>query len=38
MLVSATVAEDRSGNERAVKILKGSAFLKHGLKPGGCPV
>jgi hypothetical protein len=37
MLVSATVAADRSGNERAVKICKGSAYLKRGLKPSGCP-
>jgi hypothetical protein len=38
MLVSATVAADRSGNERAVKISKGSTFFKRGLKPGGCPI
>ncbi len=37
MLVSATVAADRSGNERAVKISKTSGILKRGLKPGGCP-
>jgi hypothetical protein len=38
MLMSATVAADRSGNERAVKISKGSAFLKRGLKPNSCPI
>ena len=37
MLVPATVAADRSGNARAVKNYKGSAYLKRGLKPNGCP-
>ena len=37
MLISASVAADRSGNERAVKRCKESAMLKRGLKPNGCP-
>ena len=35
---SASVATDRSANERAVKLSKRSGFLKHGLKNNGNPV
>ena len=38
MLVSASVAADRSGNERAVKLAKKSGLLKRGLKPSACPM
>lgn len=37
MLLSASVAADRSGNERGVKRCKESAMLKRGLKPNDCP-
>ena len=36
-LISASVAADRSGNERAVNQSKRSGLLKRGLKPNGCP-
>ena len=35
---SASIATDRSANERAVKICKMSSFLKRGLKNNGDPV
>ena len=31
-LQSASIASDRSGNERAVKICKSSSYLKNGIK------
>ena len=37
MLFSASVAADRSGNERAVRRAKLSSTLKRGLKPNGNP-
>jgi hypothetical protein len=37
MLESASVAADRSGNERAVKNSKASGFIKRGLKPNASP-
>jgi hypothetical protein len=37
MLVSASIAADRSGNERAVKRCKEAGYLKRGLKANGCP-
>ena len=37
MLVSATVAADRSGNERAVRYAKLLGFIQRGLKPRTCP-
>ena len=36
-LVSASVASDRSGNERAVNMAKKSGYIKRGLTAGGCP-
>ena len=36
-LVSASIAADRSGNERAVRLVKLSGFLRRGLHPRGCP-
>lgn len=36
-LISATVAADRSGNERAVRYAKVSGFIQRGLKPNACP-
>jgi hypothetical protein len=38
MLMSATIAADRLGNERAVKRCKESGYLKKGLRPGSCPI
>ena len=38
MLVAASVAADRSGNERAVKLAKKSGLLKRGLKPRASPI
>lgn len=38
MLLTASVAADRSGNERAVHRCKFSGMLKRGLKPHSCPV
>jgi hypothetical protein len=38
VLVSASVAADRSGNERAVNLTKACGILKRGLKPNACPV
>lgn len=37
MLVSATVAADRSGNERAVKRCKMAGYVKKGLHQSQCP-
>ena len=37
-LLSATVASDRSGNERAVRIMKQSHYVVKGLRPGANPV
>ena len=37
MLVSATVATDRSGNERAVKYCKMAGWLRKGLHQRACP-
>jgi hypothetical protein len=36
-VVSASVASDRSGNERAVNICKQSGYIKRGLTPHGNP-
>ena len=36
-IVSASIAADRSGNERAVNLAKKSGYIKTGLTPGGCP-
>jgi hypothetical protein len=35
--LSASVAADRSGNERAVNVVKRSGFLKRGLRPAQSP-
>lgn len=37
MLLSATVAADRSGNERCVNRCKLAGYIKRGLNPHGCP-
>ena len=34
---SASVASDRSGNERGVNLSKKAGYIKRGLVPGGCP-
>ena len=36
-LISATVAADRSGNERAVRYTKMSGIIQRGLRPNGSP-
>ena len=36
-LISASIATDRSGNERAVRMAKSSGFLQRGLSCTGCP-
>ena len=36
-MVSASVASDRSGNERAVNVCKKSGYIKRGLAPHGEP-
>ena len=36
-VVSASVAADRSGNERAVNMAKKSGYIKRGLTPAGSP-
>ena len=38
VLISASVAADRSGNERAVNLTKMSGLLKRGLRPNACPI
>ena len=35
---AATVAHDRSGNERAVNVCKRSGMMKRGFKPGMNPI
>ena len=35
---AATVAHDRSGNERSVNVCKRSAMMKRGFKPGMNPI
>lgn len=37
MLASASVAADRSGNERGVNRCKYSGWIKRGLRPNSCP-
>ena len=36
-LISASIATDRSGNERAVRMAKLSGLLQRGLSCTGCP-